>query len=418
MSSTENVRLAEGDVEVPAPEVALPKSRARLLDRLIGSLAYGRLRVVLPSGASFTRSGPAEGPDATIVLRNWRALRRVVFGGDIGFAEGFIEGDWTSPDRVALIQLLARNVDHLTAAYRGSLMVRAFSRLRHWMRPNSKRGSRKNIEAHYDLGNDFYKLWLDSSMLYSSAIFTEDATTLEAAQAEKLRRIETLLALQGGERVLEIGCGWGALAAHLAAQAQASMTAITLSPSQLSYASQIVADEQLSDRVDLRLQDYRDISESYDRVVSIEMFEAVGEEYWPSYFSTIANALERGGRAVLQVISIAEDRYENYKRDTDFIQSHIFPGGFLPSKTAFAEAVEKAGLRVVSTEFFGLSYAATLAEWRRRFNQNWTKVSALGFEERFRRLWNYYLEYCEAGFREGAIDVGLYTLTHAEPVAP
>jgi cyclopropane-fatty-acyl-phospholipid synthase len=416
MSSSESTRFSEGEVEVPAA-ATLPKYRARILDKLVGSLAYGRLRVVLPSGASFTRSGPAEGPDATIVLRNWRALRRVVTGGDIGFAEGFIEGDWTSPDRVALIQLFARNVDHLTAAYRGSLIVRAWSRLRHWRRANSKRGSRKNIEAHYDLGNTFYKLWLDPSMLYSSAIFTEGATTLEAAQAEKLRRIEQLLELEGGERVLEIGMGWGALAAHLAGKAKAKVTGITISPSQLAFAKQAVAAEGLADRVDLRLQDYRDVDETFDRVVSIEMFEAVGEEYWPSYFSTIAQALKRGGRAVLQVISIAEDRYENYKRDTDFIQAHIFPGGFLPSKTAFAAAAEQAGLRVVSSEFFGLSYAETLAEWRHRFNHNWTKISALGFEERFRRLWNYYLEYCEAGFREGAIDVGLYTLTPHEAVA-
>ena len=417
MSSTENTRFSEGEIEISAV-AALPKYRARMFDRLLGSLAYGRLRVILPSGASFTRYGPAEGPDATIVLRNWRAVRRVVTGGDLGFAEGFIEGDWTSPDRVALIQLCARNVDHMTAAYRGSLMVRTFSRLRHWMRANSKRGSRKNIEAHYDLGNDFYKLWLDPSMLYSSAIFAEGVTNLEAAQAEKLRRIERLLKLDGGERVLEIGFGWGALAAHLAGKANANVTGITLSPSQLAFASEAAAAEGLSDRVDLRLQDYRDVNETFDRVVSIEMFEAVGEEYWPSYFSTVRKALKLGGRAVLQVISIAEDRYENYQRDTDFIQTHIFPGGFLPSKTAFAAAAEKAGLQVDATEFFGLSYAETLAEWRHRFNQNWTRISALGFEERFRRLWNYYLEYCEAGFREGVIDVGLYTLTRREIATP
>ena len=417
MSSTENTRFSEAEIEISGL-AALPKYRARVFDRLVGSLAYGRLRVILPSGASFTRSGPAEGPDATIVLRNWRAVRRVATGGDIGFAEGFIEGDWTSPDRVALIQLMARNVEHLTAAYRGSVMVRVFSRVRHWMRANSKRGSRKNIEAHYDLGNDFYKLWLDPSMLYSSAIFTEGAATLEAAQTEKMRRIESLLELEGGERVLEIGFGWGALAAHLAGRAKAEVTGITLSPSQLAFAREVVAGQGLSDRVELRLQDYRDVKQTFDRVVSIEMFEAVGEDYWPSYFSTVANALKRGGRAVLQVISIAEDRYENYKRDTDFIQAHIFPGGFLPSKTAFAAAAEMAGLQVVSSEFFGLSYAETLAEWRRRFNQNWTKIAALGFEERFKRLWNYYLEYCEAGFREGAIDVGLYTLAPREAAAP
>jgi cyclopropane-fatty-acyl-phospholipid synthase len=390
------------------------RSTAKLIRRLVGKLAYGRLRIVTPSGMSFVHEGRAEGPEATIVLRNWRALRRVLSGGDIGFAEGFIEGDWNSPDRVALIRLFARNAAAMTETIQGHPLMRTFTRIRHWMRANSKRGSRRNIEAHYDLGNAFYGLWLDAAMVYSSAIFSSRTVSLEEAQQAKLGRIRELLQLAGGERILEIGCGWGALARHLAETAQAHVTGITLSPSQLALSEEAVSTPDLAGRVDLRLQDYREVQGQFDRVVSIEMFEAVGEAYWPSYFSTLRRSLAAGGRAVLQVISIAEDRYEDYKRDTDFIQAHIFPGGFLPSKTAFAMAAEKAGLAIVYAEYFGESYAETLAEWRRRFNLNWSKIAPLGFDERFKRLWNYYLEYCEAGFREGAVDVGLYTLVPEE----
>ncbi|NLH80307.1 MAG: class I SAM-dependent methyltransferase, partial [Phyllobacteriaceae bacterium] len=232
-----------------------------------------------------------------------------------------------------------------------------------------------------------------------------------------LDRIAERLALEGGESVLEIGCGWGALAAHLAEGRAGRVTGLTLSPSQLAWARDVAAARGLADRVDLRLQDYRDVDETFDRIVSIEMFEAVGEAWWPTYFGTLARALKPGGRAVLQVISIAEDRYEDYRRDTDFIQKHVFPGGFLPSKSAFAAAVAAAGLRLEAAEHFGLSYAETLAEWRRRFHARWEEIAPLGFDERFRRLWDYYLAYCEAGFREGAIDVGLYTLEKPETPA-
>ena len=391
--------------------------RARLLARLLSGLREGRLRVILPSGESFECAGRLPGPEATIRIRRWRMLGRLLAGGDIGFAEGHLAGDWTSPDLVALIRLAARNTDALRRAVRGSLALRTVERLRHLLNANSRRGSRRNIEAHYDLGNDFYRLWLDGTMLYSSAIFDETTPNLEAAQARKLGRIAELLDLSGGERVLEIGCGWGALAAHLAETGAGSVTGLTLSPSQLAHAHDVVAGRGLADRVDLRLQDYRDVAETFDRVVSIEMFEAVGEAWWPTYFGTLARALKPDGRAVLQVISIAEDRFEGYRRDTDFIQKHVFPGGFLPSKTAFAEAVAAAGLRLEAAEHFGLSYAETLAEWRRRFHVRWPEIARLGFDDRFRRLWDYYLAYCEAGFREGAIDVGLYTLVKADPVA-
>ncbi len=416
MSHTDETSMTAADVAALAGE-KIRGFRARIFHRLLSGLAAGRLRVILPSGESFVRTGHLPGPDATIQIRRWRTLARILTGGDIGFAEGYVAGDWTSPDPVAVIRVAARNTDELRRAVRGSRLVRSVDRIRHLLNANSRRGSRRNIEAHYDLGNDFYRRWLDGTMLYSSALFDETTPSLEAAQARKLDRIAELLALDGGESVLEIGCGWGALAAHLADRRAGRVTGITLSPSQLAWARDTVAARGLDERVDLRLQDYRDVAETFDRIVSIEMFEAVGEAWWPTYFGTLARALKPGGHAVLQVISIADDRYEDYRRDTDFIQKHVFPGGFLPSKSAFARAVEAAGLRLEAAEHFGLSYAETLAEWRRRFHARWEEIAPLGFDARFRRLWDYYLAYCEAGFREGAIDVGLYTLTKPDASA-
>lgn len=386
----------------------------RMIGRLLAGLRYGRLRVTLPSGAVIDKTGTEPGPEAVIVMHRWRMLRRLVIGGDIGFAEGFIEGDWTTPDLTALIRFAARNTEVLASAIEGSPFGRILNRLGHLFHANTRRGSRRNIEAHYDLGNDFYKQWLGPSMLYSSAIWDATTPTLEAAQALKLERVREKLALAGGETVLEIGCGWGALAADLATEADAKVTGITLSPSQLSWAKAAAYDSGKAERIDLRLQDYRDLEGSFDRIVSIEMFEAVGEAYWPSYFDTLKRCLKPGGRAVLQIISIEDKRFEDYRRKTDFIQKYVFPGGFLPSDTVLAKAVGKAGLVLSDIEHFGKSYARTLAEWRSRFKAQWPSIAALGFDQRFYRLWDYYLCYCEAGFEEQTIDVGLYVITHTD----
>jgi cyclopropane-fatty-acyl-phospholipid synthase len=390
-----------------------PGLAGRLLDRLTRNVHAGRLRIVLPSGVLIEKVGTHPGPDSMIVMRRWRALRRIVTAGDIGFAESFLDEDWTTPDLTALIRFAAVNRDALSAAIDGSLVMRFVNRIGHLLNANTKRGSRRNIEAHYDLGNDFYKEWLDPSMLYSSAIFDASTPTLEAAQQKKLERIAEKLALTGGESVLEIGCGWGALAMHLAQNARARVTGITLSPSQLAWARDAVDRQGFAGSVDLRLQDYRDTDGQFDRIVSIEMFEAVGEAYWPSYFDTLKRCLKPGGRAVLQIISIEEQRFDSYRRSTDFIQKYIFPGGFLPSDPALQAAVERAGLALKGTEHFGESYAMTLADWRTRFQARWSAVAALGFDDRFRRLWEYYLCYCEAGFRQGSINVGFYTIEHA-----
>ncbi len=386
---------------------------ARVLQVVLSGLHYGSIRIVLPSGRELRASGHEPGPDAMVHLRRWRALRRLLLGGDLAFAEAWIDGDWTSPDLTAVMQLGTRNSAALAGALNGSLALRIANRARHALNANTRRGSRRNIEAHYDLGNDFYRLWLDPSMLYSSALWRDGALNLEQAQRSKLDRICELLRLEGGERVLEIGCGWGALALRLAHHHDAHVTALTLSPSQLTFAGALAGEHGVSSMVDLRHEDYRDVQGQFDRIVSIEMFEAVGEAYWRDYFATIARCLKPGGTAVLQVISIAEDRYEGYRRGTDFIQKHVFPGGFLPSKTALKSEIDAAGLTLTAAEYFGQSYAQTLAEWRRRFHTHWPEISQQGFDDRFRRLWDYYLCYCEAGFREGSVDVGLYTIKHA-----
>ncbi|MBB2905600.1 cyclopropane-fatty-acyl-phospholipid synthase [Rhizobium sp. RAS22] len=383
-----------------------------LITRLLNNIHRGRLRITLPGGGTIEKSGTSEGIDAILVLHNWRAIRRLFVNGDIGFAEGFIENDWSTPDLTALIRFAAQNRDAFTKSMRGSLPMRLINRLAHGLNANTRRGSRRNIEAHYDLGNEFYRQWLDPSMLYSSAIFDLMTPTLEAAQQKKLERIAEKLQLTGNKDVLEIGCGWGALAIHLATQHNANVTGITLSPSQLSWAENAAEKADKADRIKLKLQDYRDVKGQFDNIVSVEMFEAVGEAYWPSYFGTLKRCLKPGGRAVLQIISIEENRFDRYRRKADFIQKYVFPGGFLPSDSALEKAVGQAGLKLTEQELFGQSYALTLAEWRQRFHARWQTISLLGFDERFRRMWEYYLCYCEAGFAEGTINVGLYTIEH------
>ena len=386
--------------------------RGKLLHRLFGNLRYGRVRIELPDGRALAWRGAEPGPDAHLALRRWRALWRAALGGDIGMADAYLDGDWSSDDLTALIRLAARNLAHSQRMIDGSPLFAILQRLRHALRANTRAGSRRNIEQHYDLGNDFFAAWLDADMTYSSALWTDENLSLEQAQAAKLQRVTQLLRLDGGESVLEIGCGWGALATHLAG-AGARVTGLTLSPSQLDAARARAARLGLAERCDLRLQDYREATGAYDRLVSIEMIEAVGETFLPRYFDAIFRALKPGGVAALQAITIAEDRFESYRRDTDFIQKHIFPGGFLPSKSIMAAQVARAGLKLSHVECFGASYARTLVEWRRRFHKAWPRIEAQGFAPRFHRLWNYYLCYCEAGFLEEAIDVGLYVIEEA-----
>jgi len=383
------------------------------LGKALSLIDVGRLVIELPSGARIDRIGSRPGPHAEVKLNNWRAIRRFVLGGDVGIATAYLDSDWSSPDLTAVFELAAVNGVRFMTAIEGSTPFKIFNWLAHRARANTRRGSRRNVEAHYDLGNEFYRLWLDSRMIYSSAIFGSAGMTLEEAQEAKLQRILDRLQIGGDESVLEIGCGWGGLAAKIAQSSGARVTGVTISPAQLDTARALVFDNALADRVDLRLQDYRDIEGRFDRIVSIEMVEAVGREYMPRYFETIRERMKPGGLCVLQAITIAEDRFADYCRRPDFIQRFIFPGGFLPSKTLLRETIERAGLTLTAVEHFGESYAMTLREWRRRFLGAWPEIEKLGFAPSFKRLWEYYLCYCEAAFRAGAIDVGIYSLAHA-----
>ncbi len=383
-----------------------------VFSRLIKALRHGQLTVVLPNGGVIKKAGTENGHDATIIIHRWRALRRLVVSGDLGAAEGYIHGDWTTPDLTSLIRLAAKNANVLAPALLGTWTARLVGRLRHMLNANTRRGSRRNIEAHYDLGNEFYRQWLDRSMLYSSALFEDRTQTLEAAQQNRLERIREKLNISDGQRVLEVGCGWGALSLDLAAHSNVDVVGLTLSPAQFEWAEQAIASAGKASQVELRLQDYRDVQGQFDRIVSIEMFEAVGEAYWKNYFEMIKRCMLPGGRTLLQVISIEKSRFDAYRGSIDFIQRYVFPGGFLPSDEALRSAVNRAGLKLTEVEHFGKSYARTLREWRTRFHANWPSIASRRFDETFKRLWHYYFCYCEAGFEEESINVGFYTIEH------
>ena len=400
------------DIAQPAARAASKPGSflaAFLIRRILNKLRYGHLTCVLPDGSFLKGQGVLPGPDAVIELHNTRLLYAMLLNGEAGFYESYLEGAWSSPDLTTLLTLAGLNEANAAPGGFFAIPARMLNRLRHATRANTRTGARRNIMAHYDLGNDFYAAWLDPSMLYSSGLYAHADDTLETAQAHKLALIADWLAAPRGGSVLEIGCGWGALARHLGA-AGARVTGLTISPAQLAHAQSVVAQAGLSTQVQLALRDYRDEAGSYDRIVSVEMLEAVGEAYWPVYFRALRARLKPGGRVVLQVITMAESHYAGYRRTPDFIQRHVFPGGMLPTKTAIAEQAVEAGLAPGRVQHFGASYARTLAEWRSRFLAAWPRIEAMGFDARFRRLWTYYLCYCEAGFASGRVDVGLYEL--------
>lgn len=383
----------------------------RFLAGVLDRLDYGCLSVTLPDGGTMTGHGRA-GTElkAGITLHSYRALRRLLLGGDVGFAEAYVAGDWDTADLPALLTVAARNQNRLGRSIDGIAPLRWWNRLLHLARPNSRHGSRRNIASHYDLGNDFYAAWLDEGMTYSAAVFAAGTPSLEHAQQEKYARLCAAADLRPGDHVLEIGCGWGGFAVTAARDYGCRVTAVTVSREQWQYARDRIAASGLADRVDIRLQDYRDVEGIYDAVVSIEMFEAVGETYWPVFADVVRDRLKPGGRAALQVITIDDALFGSYRRSADFIQRYVFPGGMLPSPAVLRRVVEGGGLRWLSEDMFGMDYARTLAEWHRRFLDAWPRIERLGFDTRFRRLWTYYLAYCEAGFRAGSIDVGHFVV--------
>jgi cyclopropane-fatty-acyl-phospholipid synthase len=395
---------------------ALPDSApasARAVFRLLKRLQHGTLDVQLPDGTQAHFGSGADGePRAGIRLLDWSVCSAALKSGDIGFAEAYIAGRWTTPDLVALLKLFIANRDAIESVVYGTWWGSLLHRLRHALHRNSRQGSRKNIHAHYDIGNPFYKLWLDETMNYSSALFEGDLNRpMGDAQHAKVRRALHECRVQPGQRVLEIGCGWGALAETAAREYGARITGLTLSNEQLAFATERLQRHGLAALGDLRLQDYRDVAdEPFDAIVSIEMFEAVGRAYWGDFFGTLRDKLKPGGRACIQTITIRDDLFERYLRSTDFIQQYIFPGGLLPSPTAFREEAQRAGLQVVNELAFGPDYAETLRRWREQFLARDPQVRKLGFDNRFMHTWEFYLAYCEAAFATGNTNVMQFTL--------
>ena len=370
-----------------------------------GRLSVGRLDLGLPTGRRSVIAGRKAGLAAELEIRDWRTLSRLLAGGGVGFAEAYVDGCWDTADLDDLLLLLALNQEALGTSRRRHPwrhVARLVDRLR---RDGSRDSARRDIAYHYDLGNEFYGHWLDEAMTYSAGIFERPDDGLAAAQANKFRRIAAIADIRTPHEVLEIGCGRGGFACWLAREIGCRVTAITISDAQFAFASARVQQEGLGDRVEIRRQDYRDVAGQFDRVASIEMFEAVGERDWPVFFGALRQRLKPDGRAALQIITIADDAFERYRRGVDFIQKYIFPGGMLPSMAALRREVGQAGLRWSRDDAFGLHYARTLAVWRQRFEAAWPQIGRLGFDERFRRLWRYYLVYCETGFRVGRIDV-------------
>ena len=386
------------------------RSIAGIAGCLLGWQSSGSLRIVLPNGQRIIL-GSERPHDAVLTLKNYRVVRKSIRRGALGFAESFIDGDVECSDLVGLFRFVLRNQTPNEAASTSLFQAGLADRLGHFRRRNTRQGSRRNITEHYDLGNAFFETWLDELMVYSSALYRDGAETLEQAQKAKLQAILDALQLKPGMDMLEIGAGWGALARAAARERGVSVRGITLSHEQLAYARARAKVEGLDQVVQFELEDYRDTEGQYDRLVSIEMIEAVGEQNWPCYFQMLRDRLKPGGLAILQAITIGEEHYDNYRREPDFIQRYIFPGGMLPTKTIVEEQAKAAGLTYEPVLAFGSSYARTLEAWRTRFESMWPQVAAQGFDEAFRRKWLYYLAYCEAGFREGSIDVGLYRLT-------
>jgi cyclopropane-fatty-acyl-phospholipid synthase len=363
------------------------------------------LVLVLPSGHQLRMPGTLAMPEVRMEIRDFRFIRRILISGDIGFAEGFIEGDWDTPDLSGLLEAFSHNFDRLGQVMTGNPLARAFSAVAHHLNRNSRRGSKKNIHAHYDLGNAFYGRWLDPGMTYSAALYTAPGQTLEAAQTEKYAALARSIGMQSSHAVLEIGCGWGGFAEYVGKDVGAHIDAITISKAQHDYAKRRIFEQGLADKVNIRLIDYRDVEGQFDRIASIEMFEAVGEAYWPTYFGKVADLLKPGGQAGLQIITIADQLFDGYRSRPDFIQRYIFPGGMLPSEPRLQTETDAAGLQWTGVRRFADDYARTLHEWAEMFAHRWSDIRGLGFDERFKRLWLYYLGYCEAGFRTGRTDV-------------
>ena len=394
-------------LELPLPSFSFLE---RILCRWANRLAVGQLTLRFPSGREARFAGETSGPTATIEFRTMRPLRRLAAGGSLGFATSYLEGEWETPDLGAVMDLAIANEARWQGMMKASPLAAFIARIRHRLNRNSKAGSRRNIAYHYDLGNEFYGLWLDETMTYSSAIFSTPRENLADAQKAKYRRIIEELKIGRDDHVLEIGCGWGGFAEEAIRATGCRVTGLTLSKEQAAFAQARLRHAGFEHRADIRLEDYRDCEGTFTKIVSIEMFEAVGEENWPTYFDRVKSLLSPKGQALVQVITIAEERFAHYRSHADFIQAYIFPGGMLPSITAFETTARASQLSVEDRFCFGRDYERTLLLWDKAFRENWQRIMSHGFDERFFRMWHYYLQYCTAGFRTGRLDVVQFRL--------
>ncbi len=372
---------------------------------LVQGIKAGRVDLILPDGRLFRAEGPVAGPHGVIQVRDGAMFSRLLREGELGFAESYMDGEWDTPDLQAVLDVLLLSNEEVGREMPGAKLVRLYERLRHRLRANSKAQARKNISHHYDLGNDFYEMWLDETMTYSSAMFDTQANTLAAAQTRKYDHLCDVIGVKPGDHILEIGCGWGGFAEHAAKMRGARVTGLTISREQHDYAQKRMQMAGLSDSVDIVMRDYRDERGSYDGIASIEMFEAVGEKYWPQYFEIVRDRLNPAAIAGLQIITVSDHLFEGYRKGVDFIQKYIFPGGMLPSVSALRQEIGAAGLTEASVKAFGDSYSQTLRRWHVDFNGSWGKIEKLGFDERFARMWNFYLTSCAACFMAGTTDV-------------
>ena len=392
-------------------QTGLPRYFAQAFE-VASRLGEGRMDFVLPDGRCFRVEGAASGLAAVIEVHNADLFARLIRDGDLGFCDAYLDGWWSTPDLQAFLDLIQRPANNAVGdSYPGLSLVRAYERMRFWLQSNSKTQAKKNISYHYDLGNDFYRLWLDETMTYSSAIFESGQESLEAAQRRKYASMVDQMDAKAGDHVLEIGCGWGGFAEYAAKERGLKVTALTISQAQYDYAVERIAKAGLSDQVSIKLQDYRDERGVYDGIASIEMFEAVGERYWPTYFNTLRDRLNPGCHATLQIITVAESRWPTYRQGVDFIQKYIFPGGMLPAPSVLRAEVERAGLRVKGSIEFGTSYSLTLRRWHETFTERWGEVKKLGFDDRFKRMWDFYLASCAGAFQGGNCDVTQITVT-------
>jgi len=387
----------------------LPRYFAPVFD-VIRTLKRGRVDIILPDGRHFRAEGQEPGYVAELHVHNADLFARTVREGDLGFCEAYMDGWWSTPDLMAFMDLIHDDADQIYDGFPGKALVQAYERLRFWLQSNTKRQAKKNISYHYDLGNDFYGLWLDETMTYSSAKFETGQESLEKAQTQKYASMIDQMGAQPGDHILEIGCGWGGFAEYAAKERGMQVTCLTISEEQYKYAVERIEKAGLSDRVTFKLQDYRDETGMYDGIASIEMFEAVGEKYWPVYFETLRERLKPGKCATLQIITVSDARWEIYRRGVDFIQKYIFPGGMLPAPKVLRAEIEKAGLEYVKSIEFGESYSQTLRRWYDTFNDKWDDVAQQGFDERFKRMWNFYLASCAGTFHVGNCDVTQVTV--------